>query len=113
MKRGSLRLSRKIVSSRYLLLHSHGESIDFIKLADEGPRVLGRSDLLNMGYPPSRDEDKKKDDLYIVYSLDPNRTEREWSQYRWHMSEVSDNRGNQVAIPEPIRLSTLIKKAKR
>ena len=109
-QRGSLRLSRNLVSSRYILLHAHGESIQFVRLADEGPRVLRRSDLLRLGYPPSENEEKKKDEIYIVYRLEPKRTEPEWEQYKWDISELSMKRGNQIAIPEPVKLSDLMKK---
>ena len=107
---GSVRLSRDLVSSRYLLLHTHGESIEFIKLADEGPRVFRRSDLLRMGYPPSDDEEKKKDDIYIVYHLNPEQTELEWAQYKWKISDVIDMKGNQMAVPKPVKLSDLMLK---
>ena len=110
---GSIRLSRNLVSSRYLLLHAHGESIQFVRLADEGPRVFRRSDLLRMGYPPSENEEKKKDDIYIVYRLEPNNTEPEWLQYHWQISEVTDNKGNRSAVPEPVKLSDLMLKAKK
>lgn len=107
---GSVRLSRNLVSSRYLLLHAHGESIEFIKLADEGPRVFRRSDLLRMGYPPSDDEEKKKDDIYIVYRLEPKLTEPEWAQYNWKISDVTDMKGHQMAVPKPVKLSDLMLK---
>ena len=110
---GSIRLSRNLVSSRYLLLHAHGDSFQFVRLADEGPRVFRRSDLLRMGYPPSDNEEKKKDDIYIVYRLDPNNTEPEWVQYHWQISEVTDNKGNLSAVPEPVKLSDLMLKAKK
>lgn len=110
---GSIRLSRNLVSSRYLLLHAHGESIQFVRLADEGPRVFRRSDLLRKGYPPSEDEEKKKDDIYIVYRLEPYNTEPEWQQYHWQISEVTDNKGNRSAVPEPVKLSDLMLKAKK
>lgn len=110
---GSIRLSRNLVSSRYLLLHAHGESIQFVRLADEGPRVFRRSDLLRMGYPPSENEEKKKDDIYIVYRLELNNTEPEWLQYHWQISEVTDNKGNRSAVPEPVKLSDLMLKAKK
>ena len=110
---GSIRLSRNLVSCRYLLLHAHGESIQFVRLADEGPRVFRRSDLLRMGYPPSDNEEKKKDDIYIVYRLEPNNTEHEWVQYHWQISEVTDNKGNRSAVPEPVKLSDLMLKAKK
>ena len=110
---GSIRLSRNLVSSRYLLLHAHGESIQFVRLADEGPRVFRRSDLLRMGYPPSEDEEKKKDDIYIVYRLELYNTEPEWQQYHWQISEVTDNKGNRSAVPESMKLSDLMLKAKK
>ena len=113
---GSVRLSRNLVSSRYILLHAHGKSIEFVRLADEGPRVFRRSDLLRMGYPPSEneeEEEKKVNDIYIVFRLEPKRTEPEWSQYKWTISEVSNKKGNRTAIPEPVKLSDLVKKAKK
>lgn len=110
---GSVRLSRNLVSSRYLLMHAHGKSIQFVRLADEGPRVFRRSDLLKMGYPPAEDEEKKKDDIYIVYRLEPQNTEPEWQQYYWQMNEVTDSRGNQLAVPEPVKLSELMLKARK
>lgn len=110
---GSVRLSRSLVSSRYLLLHAHGESIEFIKLSDEGPRVFRRSDLLRMGYPSSDDEEKKKDDIYIVYRLDTKQTEPEWAQYKWKISDLTDMKGNQMAVPKPVKLSDLMLNAKR
>ena len=112
-QKGSIRLSQNLVSSRYLLLHAQGKSIQFVRLSDEGPRVFRRSDLLKMGYPPSEDEEKKKDDIYIVYRLDPDNTESEWQQYHWKISELMDNKGNQSAVPEPIKLSDLMLKAKK
>lgn len=112
-QKGSIRLSQNLVSSRYLLLHAQGKSIQFVRLSDEGPRVFRRSDLLKMGYPPSEDEEKKKDDIYIVYRLDPDNTESEWQQYHWKISEVTENKGNLSAVPEPVRLSDLMLKAKK
>ena len=110
---GSVRLSRNLVSSRYLLMHTLGESVQFVRIADEGPRVFRRSDLLKMGYPPAKDEEKKKDDIYIVYRLEPDNTEPEWMQYEWKIGEVTDKKGNQIAVPEPVKLSDLMLKARK
>lgn len=81
------------------------------KELEEG--IYRRSDLLKMGYPPAADEDKKKDDIYIVYRLEPQNTEPEWLQYHWQMSEVTGNRGNRSAVPEPVKLSELMLKARK
>lgn len=110
---GSVRLSRNLISSRYILLHSHGKSIEFVRLADEGPRVFRRSDLLRMGYPPSENEENKKDDIYIVYQLESQQTEPEWAQYRWNISDVTNLKGNQMAIPLPVKLSELMQKVQK
>ena len=75
--------------------------------------MFRRSDLLKMGYPPSEDEEKKKDDIYIVYRLDPDNTESEWQQYHWKISEVTENKGNLSAVPEPVRFSDLMLKARK
>lgn len=108
---GSVRLNRNLVSSRYIMMHKNGESLDFIRLSDEGPRVLRRSDLLRLGYPLSDNEEKKKDDIYIVFRLEPNNTEPEWKQYYWKMSDIITALGNLSAIPRSIRLSELMLKA--
>ena len=110
---GSVRLNRNLVSSRYILLHVHGDSVEFARLSDEGPRVFKRSDLLRMGYPPSANEEKKKDEIYIVYRIERERTEQEWAQYKWRIGEVSKTAGNQMAVPSTIKLSELMLKAKK
>ncbi len=110
---GSVHLSHNLVSSRYLLMHAQGKSIQFVRLADEGPRVFRRSDLLKLGYPPSENEEKKKDDIYIVYRLEFSNTEPEWLQYHWQMNELTANKGNRSAVPEPVKLSELMLKARK
>lgn len=110
---GSIRLSRNFVASRYILMHNHGKSIEFVRLSDDGPRVFRRSDLLKMGYPVSDDEEQKKDDIYIVYQLDIENTEQEWSQYKWDIKDLTIHKKNQMAVPEPIRLSEMMKKVKK
>lgn len=107
---GSVKLSSNMVSSRYILLHSQGKSIEFVRLSSHGPRIFRRSDLLEKGYPPSEDEEKKKDDIYIVYSLESNKTESEWSQYSWKIKDLTDKTGHQMATPETVKLSVLMKK---
>lgn len=113
MRNGSVSLNRNIVSSRYLLLHSQGKSIKFVRLSDEGPRVFRRSDLLKNGYPESKNEHQKTEDIYIVYKLDLEHIEPEWEQYYWDMLDVIKERGRNSAIPRPIQLTYLLSKAKK
>ena len=65
-----------------------------------------------MGYPPSTNEENKKNDIYIVYRLEPKQTEPEWAQYKWNISEVSNAKGNQISLPKAVRLSELILNAR-
>ena len=65
-----------------------------------------------MGYPPSENEEKKKNDIYIVFRLEPQNTEHEWLQYHWMMKDLFDDKGSQSATPKTVRLSDLMLKAK-
>ena len=47
---GLLRLSRKLMSIRYILFHKEGESIRLVRIVDEEPRILRRPELLEKGY---------------------------------------------------------------
>ena len=108
---GSVRLTRNLVSSRYLLLHDKDRSIQFLRIADEGPRVFRGSDLINMGYPTSANVEEDKEDIYIVYRLEPEKTEPEWAQYSWNTSDIITQNGCQQAAPIPVKLTELMKKA--
>jgi hypothetical protein len=96
-------------------LHSKGKSIQFIRLAEEGPQIYSRADLLKLGYPKDTEEkeEDKKDAIYLVYRLAPQETEPEWNQYQWNTEMWTDDRGNRIAMPKTIRLSELIRKAGR
>lgn len=108
---GSVRLTKNLVSSRYLLLHDKDRSIQFLRIADEGPRVFRGSDLINMGYPTSANVEEDKEDIYIVYRLEPEKTEPEWAQYSWNTSDIITQNGCQQAAPIPVKLTELMKKA--
>lgn len=108
---GSVRLTQNLVSSRYLLLHDKDRSIQFLRIADEGPRVFRGSDLINMGYPTSANVEEDKEDIYIVYRLEPEKTEPEWAQYSWNTSDIITQNGCQQAAPIPVKLTELMKKA--
>ncbi len=114
-RRGAPHLTPDLVSSRYILLHSKGKSIQFIRLAEEGPQIYSRADLLKLGYPKDSNEkeEEKKDAIYLVYRLAPQETEPEWNQYQWNTEMWTDDRGNRIAMPKTIRLSELIRKAGR
>ena len=106
----SVKLSRNLTSAKYLLLHRRGKSELFLRLSDDGPRVFRRSDLLRLGYPPAGNEDKKKDDIYVVFKLDFDQTEEVFEKYHWTMKKVTANTHRQSPVPEAILLSELMLK---
>lgn len=110
--RGSIKLNPKITSAKYLLLHRNGKSEMFIRLSEEGPRVFKRSDLLQNGYPQDNNEAAKTNDIYLVFKLNIENTEEVWGQYQWNMSDVIGHKKRNIAIPEPILLSELLKHKK-
>ena len=109
---GSVRLSPSLVSSRYLLLYKMDRSIRFLRIAEEGPRVFHRSDLIKMGYPTSEHEEENMEDIYIVYRIAPEKTEPEWTQYSWNISDIIPQEGSKQLATKPIKLTELMKRAR-
>lgn len=101
--KGSLRLHHKFTSAKYLLLHGPSGQ-HFVKMDPKGPRILSKQDLINKKYPltPSMD-------FYIVFGLDPEHTEPEFLNKKWIISEITNQNGNQIAVPYTITLSELMK----
>src|SRR5690606_3616935 len=71
--RGSLVLDKEIVSSKYLLLHTLGEteSGDLWRIVSKGPKVFSEDDLTKAGYPrnPSKEDSESKN--YLVIEIEP------------------------------------------
>lgn len=64
-----------------------------------------------MGYPTSANVEENKEDIYIVYRLEPEKTEPEWAQYSWNTSDIITQNGCQQVAPIPVKLTELMKKA--
>lgn len=100
---GSLKLNTQFTSARYLLLHgSLGQY--FIKMNTVGPRILSKQDLINKEYPGI-----PQGEYYIVFALEKEKTEYEFTNMRWNLSEITNHKGHQRGVPDTILLSDLMK----
>lgn len=103
---GSLILDKETVSSKYLLLHTTGDtdSGDLWKIVSRGPQVYSKDDLIRKGYPsPSQDN-------YLVIQIEPV-TDTEFENVRWNFRELSNySTGRASAFPFTTSLSELMNK---
>lgn len=102
---GSLILDKETVSSKYLLLHTSGdtESGELWKIVSRGPKVYSKDDLLRKGYPsPSQDN-------YLVIQIEPV-TDLEFENVSWDFRELSNySTGRALAFPFTTSLTELMK----
>jgi predicted component of viral defense system (DUF524 family) len=102
---GSLILDRETVSSKYLLLHTSGDtdSGNLWKIVSRGPKVYSKDDLIRKGYPsPSQDN-------YLVIQIEPV-TDIEFENVSWNfrgLSNYSTRRAS--AFPFTASLTELMK----
>ena len=102
---GSLVLDNGTVSSKYLLLHTSGDtdSGNLWKIVSRGPKVFSKDDLIRKGYPsPSQD-------YYLVIQIEPV-TDSEFENVSWNYKELSNySTGRVSAFPFTTSLSELMK----
>jgi len=102
---GSLILDKETVCSKYLLLHSAGDtnSGDLWKIVSKGPKVFSKDDLIRKGYPsPSQDN-------YLVIEIEPV-TDPEFDNVSWNFKNLENyNSGRQSAFPFTTNLTELMK----
>jgi len=82
---GSLILDKETVSSKYLLLHTIGDtdSGDLWKIVSKGPKVYSKADLIRKGYPsPSQDN-------YLVIQIEPV-TDSEFENVSWNFRNLEN-----------------------
>lgn len=70
-RQGSLSLEPKVVSAKYLLLHTHDEqsSGDLWHITSKGPKVYSRQNLEKKGYPKTSNP-KKLENYYLVFEIE-------------------------------------------
>ncbi len=102
---GSLVLDKETVSSKYLLLHTSGDtdSGNLWKIISRGPKVFSKDDLIRKGYPtPSQDN-------YLVIQIEPV-TDTEFENVSWDFRKLSNySTGRASAFPFTSSLTELMK----
>jgi predicted component of viral defense system (DUF524 family) len=102
---GSLILDKETVSSKYLLLHTSGDTVsgDLWKIISRGPKVFSKDDLIRKGYPtPSQDN-------YLVIQVVPV-TDTEFKQVSWDFRKLLNySSGRASAFPFTTSLTELMK----
>lgn len=102
---GSLILDKETVSSKYLLLHTSGnsDSGDLWKIVSRGPKIYSKDDLIRKGYlSPSQD-------YYIVIQIAPV-TDAEFENVSWDFRKLSNYlTGRASAFPFTTSLTELMK----
>jgi len=102
---GSLILDKETVSSKYLLLHTIGDtdSGDLWRIVSKGPKVYSKADLIRKGYPsPSQDN-------YLVIQIEPV-TDSEFENVSWNFRNLENySTGRASAFPFTTSLTELMK----
>lgn len=102
---GSLILDKETVSSKYLLLHTIGDtdSGDLWKIVSRGPKVYSKDDLIRKGYPsPSQDN-------YLVIQIEPV-ADSEFENVSWNFRNLKNySTGRASAFPFTTSLTELMK----
>lgn len=102
---GSLLLDNETVSSKYLLLHTNGdsESGDLWKIVSKGPRVYSKEDLIRKGYS------SPTQDYYLIIQLEPV-IDPEFENVKWNFKKLRNySKGRLSAFPFTTSLSELMK----
>ena len=106
-RKGSLVLDIETVSSKYLLLHTHGdkESGDLWKIVSEGPKVFSKNKMEKLGYP--KPKDKMND--YLIIQIEKV-TEQEFHNVKWDFRKLSNYKPfRESAQPFTASLSELMR----
>ncbi|MEX0680813.1 MAG: DUF2357 domain-containing protein [Balneolales bacterium] len=104
--RGGVRLTPEIVGASYLLLYGPGETATdkIFELSDDGPVIMSRKELLELGYPGSPDVNRS----YLVYSIRRDSTS-EFQGRLWKLANLSGFKtGRQQGMPIFIKLTELM-----
>jgi hypothetical protein len=103
--KGSLILDKETVSSKYLLLHTSGDtnSGDLWRIVSRGPKVFSKEDLLKRGYPsPSQYN-------YLVIELEVV-TDPEFAHVSWNFKKLTNySKGRASAFPFTTSLAELMR----
>lgn len=102
---GSLILNIETVSSKYLLLHTKGDSNsrDFWRIVSKGLKVFSKKDIEKKGYPSPSQEN------YLVLELEPI-SDPEFENLSWDFKSLTNySTGRASAFPFTASLAELMK----
>jgi predicted component of viral defense system (DUF524 family) len=106
---GSLILDKETVSSKYLLLHTTGDSDSeqLWRIVGKGPKVFSKADLIKLDYPsPSQDN-------YLMLEIEPV-SDIEFENIRWEFKKLKNYlTARTSAFPYTASLTELMKNKKK
>jgi len=102
---GSLILDKETISSKYLLLHTTGDTFsgNLWKIVGKGARVFSKEDLIEKGYPQPQEEN------YLVVSLEPV-NDPEFVNVKWDFRRFPNYASGRLsARPFTVSLTEMMK----
>jgi len=108
-ERGSLSITSREAGAKYLLLYTHNEEMtsNFFKLANDGPKILSKVDLIKTSYP------FPKHNSYLVFKIEKE-VEMEFKGLFWDLTKLNKyNNSIASGIPFSVSLTELIKAIKK
>jgi predicted component of viral defense system (DUF524 family) len=104
---GSLVLDKETVSSKYLLLHTSGQTVsgDLWRIVSRGPKVYSKEDMERKEYPKPKEE---MQDNYLVIVIEPV-IDEEFKNVSWAFRKLSNYlKGRASAFPFTASLTELM-----
>lgn len=102
---GSPAIDPSFVNARYLLLHDGQRSLRLVRIADGGPQVCTRSQLLDVGYPLAEgcageefeesvmEGGRLMSDLFLIYGIEVlNDYDQAFSWQDWNVAKILQGR---------------------
>lgn len=109
-RKGSISITGKLASARYILLHDGKNSLGFFKLKKSGPKIFSKKDLIEMAYPIDPEKEDEKDYMYLVYHL--LKAEKNYSQFKWNMEDFKEIKGKNTSRIHFMNLTDLMLKSR-
>ncbi len=106
-RKGSLILDKETVSSKYLLLHTHGDndSGDLWRIVSSGPRVFSKLEMEKLSYPKPKD----KINDYLIVQIEKV-TNLEFQNMKWNFRNLKNYKPfRESAYPFTTSLSELMR----
>ena len=103
---GSLVLSPEMVNSKFLLLHTSGDSDSGIlyRIKSDGPKVYSKNDLISKGYPTEPSQE-----FYLVVEINTQPIS-EFENMRWQFKNLAGYKsGHQSSNPFSVSLKELMR----